>query len=365
MKIIRFYSLIFLICFIHSSFSFSQSVPRVRLIGTVIDASTGESLHFTNVFLSNTMKGAATDETGYFSIVNVPLGTYELIASMIGYETEVIIIKLTEVREYVFQIKLNPKAIEAPSLEVTSRIPRKWKKNLKRFENLLFGETENSKQCKILNPELLNFDEDDEIDSFIATTGGPLKIENRALGYLLTFYLKKLSLKDGSVLSTSGHVLFEPLNPANEKDQKRWKKNRLKSYHGSMRHFLIALVSNRLTMEGFYVKNDIHRYRRDRYIHMSNVTSHDLVSEGQRKFEKEILFEDYLRVVYTKEETPMQRRGRVSYKQTSWLKIIHGSPVIINELGLLSNPEDIMQYGYWAEQRLADELPCDYVPRKE
>ena len=50
----------------------SQQIPRATITGTVVDDSTGASLHLANVFLSNTMLGAATDKDGYFAIENIP-----------------------------------------------------------------------------------------------------------------------------------------------------------------------------------------------------------------------------------------------------------------------------------------------------
>ena len=47
----------------------------------VFDAETGYPLHFANVLLSGTTLGAATDSTGVFSIVNIPLGVHELVVS--------------------------------------------------------------------------------------------------------------------------------------------------------------------------------------------------------------------------------------------------------------------------------------------
>lgn|GEM_PF-7047915 len=39
---------------------FAQTIPHVRIHGRVTDHSTGEPLHNTNVFFTNTTRGAAT-----------------------------------------------------------------------------------------------------------------------------------------------------------------------------------------------------------------------------------------------------------------------------------------------------------------
>ncbi|MBK9098606.1 MAG: TonB-dependent receptor [bacterium] len=57
-----------------------------RLAGRVTDA-TGEPLPFVNVVIMGTTLGAATDIDGYYSIINVPPGNYEVKASAIGYNS--------------------------------------------------------------------------------------------------------------------------------------------------------------------------------------------------------------------------------------------------------------------------------------
>ena len=66
----------------------AQSLPKTTLSGYIFDESTSLPLPGVNVFLNNTTLGSATDKEGFFYIENVPIGTYELIVSMIGYEIE-------------------------------------------------------------------------------------------------------------------------------------------------------------------------------------------------------------------------------------------------------------------------------------
>lgn len=56
-----------------------------KIAGRVVDAETGEPLPFVNVIVEGTVLGAATDEQGNYFILNVPPGTYTVVASMIGY----------------------------------------------------------------------------------------------------------------------------------------------------------------------------------------------------------------------------------------------------------------------------------------
>lgn len=56
-----------------------------KISGFVKDAQTGEALIGANVVIENTSLGAATDLEGFYTILNVPPGTYKMKASNIGY----------------------------------------------------------------------------------------------------------------------------------------------------------------------------------------------------------------------------------------------------------------------------------------
>lgn len=61
-----------------------------KIVGQVVDASTGEPLPGVNILIENTMLGAATDVDGTYMILNVPPGIYTLRANIIGYRDMVV-----------------------------------------------------------------------------------------------------------------------------------------------------------------------------------------------------------------------------------------------------------------------------------
>jgi hypothetical protein len=73
--------ILFLFFFIHNLSA--QQLGIIR--GRVIDKNTQEPIIGANVVIENTSTGAATDIDGYFKIINVPVGSYNLLASAIGY----------------------------------------------------------------------------------------------------------------------------------------------------------------------------------------------------------------------------------------------------------------------------------------
>ncbi len=70
------------------AFMFAQSAGK--LVGVVTDKSSGEALPGVNVLIDGTTYGAATDVDGFFVILNIPVGVYDVRANFIGYSDVVI-----------------------------------------------------------------------------------------------------------------------------------------------------------------------------------------------------------------------------------------------------------------------------------
>lgn len=363
--------IIFTSIFTATLVSMAQDVPRVRINGRVIDAASKKPIHFVNVFLSNTTIGAATNEQGNYAIVNIPLGSYELIVSAIGYEAKSLIINLNKTEDQTYNFQLRPITLKAPELEVTAAVPKEWRRNLDRFRVYFLGQTSNASKCKLLNPEVLDFEVDEETNTLTATASAPLQIENRALGYHIESHLNEFSFRednDGKYICSSH---FVPLEPRDDKEEKRWKKNRLTAYYGSKRHFFISLAKNNLKDDRFVIRmipesilNDASQ--RQQYnegnIYFNTMEAEDIIIPGQNEFEKRLSFPEYLEVIFTNEDEEKHypwanlHRGK---GQFSWLKMTT-STVTLNTLGILYNPYAVTIDGYMAWERIAEMLPKDF-----
>ncbi|MDW7679807.1 MAG: TonB-dependent receptor [bacterium] len=96
-----------------------------KIAGKVIDKSNGEALVGVNIIIRGTTIGAASDLQGDFIILNVPPGSYSLLASMIGYQTTIIEnVKVFSGRTTHVNFNLEPMVIDlGESVTITAEQP--------------------------------------------------------------------------------------------------------------------------------------------------------------------------------------------------------------------------------------------------
>ncbi|RKY70485.1 MAG: hypothetical protein DRQ24_09190 [Candidatus Latescibacterota bacterium] len=96
-----------------------------KIVGKVVDEETGEVLPGVNVVIEGTGLGASTDLEGRYFIINIPVGTYSLKASMIGYTPESKVgVKVSADLTTTVDFKLSPTVIESPeAIVVTAKRP--------------------------------------------------------------------------------------------------------------------------------------------------------------------------------------------------------------------------------------------------
>ncbi len=96
-----------------------------KIVGKITDASTGQPLVGCSVFIENLMVGDATDEDGNYLILNIPSGTHNVRAKMLGYNTQVIEgVKVSSGLTVNLDFDLQPESIKMEEVTVTSyKIP--------------------------------------------------------------------------------------------------------------------------------------------------------------------------------------------------------------------------------------------------
>jgi len=94
-----------------------------KISGRVTDATTGEGLPFAVVRILGTQMGAYTDDQGYYVILNVHPGTYDLEVTYTGYQPLVIKNVVVEVgRTIEVNFVLKPTEIEVPPIVVEAEV---------------------------------------------------------------------------------------------------------------------------------------------------------------------------------------------------------------------------------------------------
>ena len=83
---------VFLTAVLGFGLCFAQTTGKIT--GQVVDGTTGEPLAGANVSLLRTSFGAAADANGNYFIINIPPGTYDVQANMMGYAS----VKMEKVR---------------------------------------------------------------------------------------------------------------------------------------------------------------------------------------------------------------------------------------------------------------------------
>lgn len=95
-----------------------------RINGVLRDADTGEPVLYANVSLQNTGIGAATDNSGYYIITNIPPGNYILQVMVIGYERIEKPISVVGGLEERHDFEIAPNFIEGQEVVVTGERQR-------------------------------------------------------------------------------------------------------------------------------------------------------------------------------------------------------------------------------------------------
>ncbi|MCK5453811.1 MAG: carboxypeptidase-like regulatory domain-containing protein, partial [Calditrichia bacterium] len=90
-----------------------------KIAGQVMDKSSGDPLIGVNVVVKGTHLGAATDEDGFYFILQIPPGTYDIEFNYIGYHN--LNVKQLRVKVDLTQtlnVELESDAVEGPTIEV-------------------------------------------------------------------------------------------------------------------------------------------------------------------------------------------------------------------------------------------------------
>lgn len=121
MRTLKYILLILLIIGLFSpSTIFAQKRNFGQLKGTVKNSKTGEALPGVNLIVMGTVLGTITDLDGIYSLNKIPVGTFQIKATMMGFKPLIKSVTIALNQATVLDFKLDETVIETPALVVTA-----------------------------------------------------------------------------------------------------------------------------------------------------------------------------------------------------------------------------------------------------
>ncbi len=349
-----------------------QGVAAQTVTGLVKDKATGLPLPFANVFVNNTTQGLATDKTGRFKLSGDFPAQIELVASYVGYLTELksIYFKGNESIEVVFELVYNESNLS--EIELKAKRDKTWERNLKVFESVFLALPDDpyKSQIEITNPWVIDFEKvnvKNGLNYLKASAQEPLKIYNYALGYEITYYLQDFRLLRNG-FRYLGQVYYEPISSLNIRTVSNWEKVRQTNYLGSLQqlNYFILLNKPDSTYFALFKTTDIiERHRTNDFQEELNKTIFPVLKDsilrrpmGDGTFR--VFLRDRLEVHHLGQPWSNDYYTSI-YHPISWIQAPEGY-YDIDRNGNLLDPTQLVVSGYFGRKRVARSLPLDFKP---
>jgi hypothetical protein len=390
--------LLFFIFLLQTPF-IAKAQDKNFIAGRVLSGETEAPIPNASVFITNTSRGTVTTVNGTFDLKGIPVGKYDLIISSVGYNTQVYSFSSDKLPLHL-KIYLEPKATELDAVIVEPYEKDGWENWGKFFIENFIGTTEASKLCKIRNYETLRFRHSKKKNILTVVADDPLVIENRELGYRITYQLENFVYDfNKATLFYLGYTLFEDMAKDTLNIPKRFLRERRAAYKGSIVHFIRSLYNNALVENGFEVKRveRIHNHEKERVRTLIRGKSHFRENTDSSEYYNKILrqedyediysrynlnadslvsitaekqhvmyFDKYIQVMFragVEERGYLQLTGqnRNRYHPRSLVSLMTGSPVTIERNGSCYPPTEFFSSGYWSwSEKISHLLPTDY-----
>ncbi len=246
----------YLICLFLLILKVNAIAQPLSICGTVTDEN-GHSVTGATVFITNSSHAAASGNSGGFCFADIPSGTYEIAVRMMGFEpyTQNVVVKTQSV---ILNIRLKQSNTFLKAVTINGKPDPNRDDYLRQFLKYFIGETINAKQCKLVNPQVLNFHYNRGTKVLKADADDFIVIENKGLGYYINYLLKDFELDmNGHVCTIIGSPYFKEMAGTKE-EQVKWAINRRIAYLSSSRHFFRAVIDNTAKKEGYLIYQPVY-----------------------------------------------------------------------------------------------------------
>ena len=362
--------IIYFACILLFQSSYAQSNAQK---GLLLDKLTNQPIAGASVFINASGIGTITASDGTFDLskfIEAKFGHPVLTIAAMGYKTTNY--NLANSKDALV-IYLIPLVRELQTVTVKAAEKNGWEKYGKDFIESFLSYSDFSKLCTIENPEVLKFYYDRKNNVLNVVARKPLIIQNKALGYKITYWLESFEHNFNTrILSYSGLTYYEDLIRPNKRKAQaaKWLSNRATAYHGSVMHFVRSVHEGTLASSGFIVRrlDKVEGSRKGRY---NNVVDPKILVESDfsdtLENQKIIQFPKYLYVLYDKEleELPYliklePFKKPIPAPQTSIVQLVGTNAVEIFANGHLEPAIAFFLDGYWSYEKLDKLLPLDY-----
>jgi hypothetical protein len=321
---------IFILLFNNIIVAFGQMIN-----GTILDKETGTKIDYATIYLSGTFIGTYSDKNGNFQLNLSKNTSLPLSVSAIGYNS-------ITLNNFSFTkpltIYLTPKVYNLNEVIINAKsLAHERRANLILFKSVFLGTTSNAKKCEILNENDITFNYESDKDTLRVYTTKPLQIENKALGYKITYFLDKFEYdRNNKTFLFKGNIIYNEDMTTEASQKKSFEQKRKNAFTGSRMHFFRELWADNLEATGFIVQNQSG----------VNLQYKQLVVEES----------DHKKYLSYKENLIITYYSKVNKSHIVFLK----NRVFFDGTGYF-DPSGISWEGQMAVQRVGDLLPYEYV----
>ena len=347
---------------------------QTTITGRVVNEKDDTPLPGASVYFNNTTIATTTNAQGNFQFETVRMLNTELVIYCSGYELMLYKPTARQVEGKRIVFKMMAKVTDSVKKLNLSDDDRQ--RLLTMFHYRVFGVTEESMGCSILNKNSIYFTRGDSPTTIRALADEPLAMMNNMLGYKIIFNLEEFEYDQANDKDyTIGYARFEDLGIS-----KKWIRNRKNCYNGSSMHFYRSLVKHQLFEQGFgtFSKKIVNRKLPTKILigdtSIMNVDSTVVapLSAGDILYidsSNELSIRAGRLIVQYYKNTAAQafltRHGTSFAGELNHgveTTIVFKEPQVgINYAGVLNDAESVIYSGYWLYEKLGNRLPFNYV----
>jgi hypothetical protein len=332
---------------------------QTTIFGTVKD-SLSTPIPNATVYLSKTSFGVLANEKGEYLLKIPENGTYELVTSCVGYKSNSQIIKVEGINKGINIRLLEHIALVDEVLIKGKDLNRQ--QNYNEFLRFFIGNTTNSPFCTITNSEDLIVYHESEGNNIKAYSKQPLIIINSALGYKIIYDLINFKCNPITMqFEFSGSYYFQDITKPKRKSTLVMR-SRLIAYYGSRMHFMRALFTNTVRQENF----EMCKIESDSCGNKS-LTYAIQESELRLATNQEIITLDFpnsIIVKYFDNHPEIFDLPYIFHPRNHLSKIVFSDQVQLFKNGYYSDGYNISWSGEMGNDRIAEMLPYDFVPKR-